>query len=121
MQWSLPLLILLLGTIIPRTLHAQHAFDDLPIDDPSKRSVLAAGEDPAKKIRENMFIVANVSRPECYQGQQILLSYRLYTALQSTSTVTTKPILNGFTIKERRPDETPLPDKTVDGRRYHGF
>jgi hypothetical protein len=62
-----------------------------------------------------------VSRPECYQGQQILLSYRLYTALQSTSTVTTKPILNGFTIKERRPDETPIPDKTVDGRRYHGF
>ncbi|HVN67344.1 MAG TPA: hypothetical protein VMT55_03155, partial [Candidatus Sulfotelmatobacter sp.] len=29
--------------------------------------------------------------------------------------------LNGFTVKERKADETPLPDKTIDGRRYHGF
>jgi len=121
MQFRLVLLIVLLGAFGPRSLHAQHAFDDLPVDDPSKRSVLAPGESPEKKVRENMFIVANLSHYECYPGQQILLSYRLYTSLQSTSTVTTKPILNGFTIKERRSDETPLPDKTVDGRRYHGF
>jgi|GEM_PF-1882235 len=106
---------------IPRPAQAQHAFDDLPIDDPSKRSILAKGEDPAKKIRDNIFIVASIDHPECYQGQQIRLSYKLYTALQSTSTITAKPIFNGFVIKERRPDETPLPDKTIDGRRYHGF
>ena len=113
--------LFLVGTVLPRPLHAQHAFDDLPIDDPSKRSMLAKGEDPAKKIRDNIFIVASIDHPECYQGQQVLLSYRLYTALQSTSTVTAKPILNGFAIKERRPDESPLPDKTIDGRRYRGF
>jgi len=106
---------------IPRPAQAQHAFDDLPIDDPSKRSILAKGEDPAKKIRDNIFIVATIDHPECYQGQQVRLSYKLYTALQSTSTITAKPIFNGFVIKERRPDETPLPDKTIDGRRYHGF
>jgi hypothetical protein len=106
---------------IPRPARAQHAFDDLPVDDPSKRSVLAKGEDPAKKIRDNIFIVATVDHPECYQGQQIRLSYKLYTALQSTSAITTKPILNSFVVKERRPNETPLPDKTIDGRRYHGF
>jgi hypothetical protein len=115
------LTLLLAGTLLPTGLLAQHAFDDLPVDDPSKRSVLVKGEDPAKKIRNNIFIFATLDHPECYQGQQVLLSYKLYTALQSTSTVTVKPILNGFAIKERRPDETPLPDKTIDGRRYHGF
>lgn len=106
---------------IPRTTLAQHAFDDLPIDDPSRRSILAAGEDATKKIRDNIFVVARVDHAECYPGQQILLSYRLYTALQSTSSVTAKPILNGFTVKERKLNEAPLPDKTIDGRRYHGF
>ncbi|HVU99521.1 MAG TPA: hypothetical protein VHE34_30075 [Puia sp.] len=106
---------------IPRPARAQHAFDDLPIDDPSKRSILAKGEDPAKKIRDNIFIVASVDHPECYQGQQIRLTYKLYTALQSTTTITAKPIFNGFVINQRRPNETPLPEKTVDGRRYHGF
>jgi len=106
---------------IPGSARSQHAFDDLPVDDPSKRSVLAKGEDPAKKIRDNIFIVANVDHPECYAGQQVLLTYKLYTALQSTSTVTAKPILNNFIVKERKPGATPLPDKTIDGKRYHGF
>ncbi|HEY4111985.1 hypothetical protein [Puia sp.] len=114
-------LLFLFGIFLPRLSLAQRAFDDLPIDDPSKRSVLAPGEDPAKKIRDNIFIVTTVDHAECYPGQQVLLSYRLYTALHSTSTVTSKPILNGFTVKERKPDETPLPDKTIDGRHYHGF
>jgi hypothetical protein len=115
------LIVILAGTHIPQGVHAQNAFDDLPIDDPSKRSILKPGEDPVKKIRNNIFIVATIDHRDCYPGQQVLLSYRLYTALHSSSSVTSKPLLNGFTIKERKADETPLPDITVDGRRYHGF
>jgi len=51
----------------------------------------------------------------------VQLTYRLYTALQSTSTIAAKPGFNGFTVKERKADETPLPDKIVDGRHYRGF
>ena len=121
MRQQLLTTLLAAGLFLPRPARAQHAFDDLPIEDPSKRSVLAKGEDPAKKIRDNIFIVANVDHPECFTGQQVLLTYKLYTALQSTSTVTVKPILNNFIVKERRLAATPLPDKTIDGKRYHGF
>ena len=113
--------ILCLGAVRPLTAFAQHAFDDLPVDDPSARSILAAGETPEKKIRENIFLVAVFSRPTCYAGQQVQLDYRLYTALQSTSSIETKPSLDGFGAKERKPDETALPDKVVDGKHYHGF
>ena len=102
--WSI-LFLILAGTQIPGITHAQNAFDDLPIDDPSKRSILKPGEDPEKKIKNNIFIVTTIDHRDCYPGQQVLLSYRLYTALHSSSVVTSKPLLNGFTIKERKPDD----------------
>jgi hypothetical protein len=100
---------------------AQHAFDDLPGNDPSANSVLGPNEDPAKKIKDNIFILAGFDRKFCFPGQQVQLTYRLYTALQSTSSITAKPLLTGFTATQLPVDETPLPDKTVDGKIYHGF
>src|SRR5579859_5023636 len=113
--------MLLQGAATPLTTYAQHTFDDLPVNDPSHHSVLGPHEDPAKKIRNNLFVVASFDKSICFPGQQIMLTYRLYTALQSTSAIIAKPLLNGFTAKEQKVDETPLPDKTIDGRSYHGF
>ena len=113
--------IFCLGAVRPLTASAQHGFDDLPVDDPSARSVLAPGETPQKKIRENIFLVADFGKSSCYAGQQIQLNYRLYTALQSSSSIEAKPSLDGFSVKEKKQDETALPDKIVDGKHYHGF
>ena len=115
------LFLLLSGAVRPLASHAQHAFDDLPVDDPSHRSVLGPHEDPTKKIKANVFVIATTDHSTCYPGEQVQLTYRLYTALQSTSTIAAKPGFNGFTVKERKTDETPLPDKVVNDRHYHGF
>ena len=115
------LLLFLSTTTRPMASFAQHAFDDLPIDDPSRRSVLLPNENPVKKIRDNIFVMATVDHPNCYAGQQVELTYRLYTALQSTSTVTAAPHFDGFIAKERKVDETRLRVKVIDGRSYRAF
>src|ERR1700733_8007399 len=82
------------------------ALDDLPVDDAANLSVLGPHEDAAKKIRENIFVVARCDRVSCFTGQQVLLTCKLYTALQSNSMVSARPSLDGFSSSELQADPT---------------
>jgi len=75
-------------------------FGDLPIDNPASNSVLAVNENPVEKIRRNLFVKAFASKTSCYIGEPILLTYRLYSSLQSKSTIDKRPGLFGFNVKE---------------------
>lgn len=51
--------------------------------------------------RNNLFINVNVSKKEIYQGEQILVTYKLYTRLNLANTeIESLPSLNGFWKKD---------------------
>jgi len=96
-------------------------FDDLPVDDAATRSVLSPHENPQRKIRENVFVVAAFDKTSCYLGQQIMVTYHLYTALQSTSTIIIQPSLEGFSARENDRSEEGDRHKNIAGKEYRVF
>ena len=60
--------------------------------------VVKPGENVGDKIRRNFFIRVDVSKTECYLGEPIVATYKLYARLRSDSRVTRHPSLNGFSV-----------------------
>ena len=56
------------------------------------------GENVADKIKKNFFIKVDVSKTDCYLGEPIVATYKLYARLRSDSRVTHHPSLNGFGV-----------------------
>lgn len=56
------------------------------------------GENLTDKIKRNFFIKVDVSKTECYLGEPIVATYKLYARLRSDSRVTRHPSLNGFSV-----------------------
>lgn len=59
---------------------------------------LRPGEDAYKKIRENLFVTVQVDRQSCYTGQPVLVTFRLYSRLESKSDIVKNPGFYGFTV-----------------------
>jgi len=62
--------------------------------------VLRPGENVNEKIRKNMFVKVQVSKTNCFVGEPIVATYKLYSRLQSESRVTKHPSLNGFSVHD---------------------
>ncbi|HEY4155070.1 MAG TPA: BatD family protein, partial [Puia sp.] len=60
--------------------------------------VIRPGENVADKIRKNFFIKVDLSKKECYLGEPIVVTYKLYSRLHSDSRVSKNPSLNGFSV-----------------------
>ena len=60
--------------------------------------VVKPGENVADKIKKNFFIKVDVSKKDCYLGEPIVVTYKLYSRLRSDSRVMTNPSLNGFSV-----------------------
>src|SRR5688572_13231783 len=73
-------------------------FGDLPINDPSSRSMLKAGENGEEKIQKYIIINGFLNKASCYVGEPVLLTYELLSALKSKSTIHRPPALTGFQI-----------------------
>ena len=71
--------------------------DDLDFD---REYVLRPGENVNEKIRKNMFVKVQVSKTNCFVGEPIVATYKLYSRLQSESRVTKHPSLNGFSVHD---------------------
>lgn len=76
-------------------------FADLPIDDAAGNSVLNNGESGPEKIKKNIFVIGSLNKSVCYAGEPLLLTYQLYSALQSKSLVAERPALSNFNVEER--------------------
>ena len=96
-------------------------FDDLHIDDPAKNSVLLPGEDSIQKIKKNIFIEAVISKNHCFVGEPILLTYTLFSALQSTSKISKAASFAGFSVGAMEPDNEQVNRKKINGREYRVF
>jgi hypothetical protein len=87
-----------------------HRFDDY---------ILRQGENLQEKIKKNLFIKVIVSKTNCYVGEPIMASYKLYTRLKSESNLTKSPSLNGFSVSElEMADDFTLNNEKYNGRDY---
>jgi hypothetical protein len=99
-----------------------------PLPDPSWPSaqppvdmdeVLRPGENVADKIRKNFFIKVDVSKSECYLGEPIVATYKLYARLRSESRVSRHPSLNGFSVYDMiDPNDDRVSVEKVNGRNF---
>jgi hypothetical protein len=119
------LLGLLLLSALPVALIAQSpaqkgfnpdsVFADLGLDGEGANSVLGHGESSREKIAGNIFIRGSVSKSICYPGQPVLLTYQLYSALQSSSHISILPALPNCNAIE-----WPVSNEKVTRRRFGG-
>lgn len=70
---------------------ATHVFDDY---------ILKKGESVDDKVQKNLFVKLDLSKTDCYVGEPLTASYKLYTRLRSESVVTSAPSFNGFSVSE---------------------
>lgn len=61
---------------------------------------LKSGEDPYKKINENLFVRMTVDRRTCYVGEPIVATYKLYSRLESRSDIIRNPGFYGFAVHD---------------------
>lgn len=64
----------------------------------SSEYFLRPGEDPYKKIRENLFLKVQVDKRSCYVGEPVLAVFKLYSRLESRSDIIKNPGFYGFTV-----------------------
>ena len=90
-----------------------HQFDDY---------ILQKNENIAEKIKKNLFIKIDVSKKNCYVGEPIVATYKLYTRLKSESNVLKAPSFNGFSVSElEMPDNYQLKTERYGGREYNVY
>ena len=109
-------------TVPPSSSGLQSLFDDPALGDFFvKDPVLKANQDPAEIMRKNIFLRASVNKQECYAGEPVLATYKLYTAIHTEAKVTRQPSFSGCSVIELSPeDATPVIEK-VDGKNYRTY
>ncbi len=90
-----------------------HQFDDY---------ILKKGENVAEKVKKNLFVKIEVSKKNCYVGESLTATYKLYTRLKSESNVVKAPSFNGFSVNElESQDNLSLRTEMYNGREYNVY
>jgi hypothetical protein len=77
------------------------------------------GDNISEKIKKNFFIKVEVSKTDCYLGEPIVATYKLYTRLRSDSRVTRHPSLNGFSVYDMvDPADDRVSVEKLNGKNY---
>ncbi|MBS1916351.1 MAG: protein BatD [Bacteroidetes bacterium] len=96
----------------------QSLWPDEPAE-PSKEYILKPGENIADKIRKNLFVRVVVDKTNCYVGEPIVATYKLYSCLRSESRVTKQPSLNGFSVYDMiDPGSDASSVETLNGKQF---
>ncbi len=78
--------------------------------------ILKKGDNINDKVKKNLFIKLDVSKTNCYVGEPIVASYKLYSRLRSESSLTDAPSFNGFSVSD-----IPLNNTNAQGtEKYNG-
>lgn len=90
-----------------------------PAPDPSANTSNSLGAD---NIDNNVFIVAEVDKTNPYVGEQVNVTYKLYTVLKMSMRPISGPQLKGFwAFDEELPDNMEPHQENYNGRRYNVF
>lgn len=78
------------------------------------------GENASEKIRNNLVCTAKLNRNRVYKGEPAVVTYKLYSALQSFSVVEKMPPFNGFSVYEIKAPHDPIAAQ-LNGRWYNAY
>lgn len=86
----------------------------------SEEYILRPGEKMSDKIKKNIFVLADVNKTVCYEGEPIMATFKLCSRLRSESTVLRRPSLNGFSVYDMIEPETNRPSvETIGGKAFN--
>jgi hypothetical protein len=60
--------------------------------------ILHPGEKLEDKVRKNLFVKAVLNKSTCYIGEPVLVAFKLYSRLNSRSSISRQPSLEGFSV-----------------------
>jgi hypothetical protein len=84
--------------------------------------ILRKGEHVADKVNKNMQLRLQCNKTNCYVGEPIVATYKLFTRLKSESKMTKAPSFNGFSVIDLlRPDESEYSKETLNGKQYNVY
>jgi hypothetical protein len=98
-----------------------------PFNEPAPRStfndfILRKGENPADKIKRNMFVRLETDKKFAYVGEPIVATYKLYTRLKSESNMVKNPSFNGFSVLDMQPpNDLSYHTEKMEGREYNVY
>jgi BatD DUF11 like domain len=88
-------------------------------EDLKKEWILRPREDVQGKISKNLFVKVDVDRNNCYVGEPIVATYKLYSRLRSEFQVTKSPSLNGFSLYDMvDPSTEPSSVEKLNGKSF---
>ncbi|MEO7209526.1 MAG: BatD family protein [Chitinophagaceae bacterium] len=91
------------------------------LDDPLlKIPKLEQKENPAELIAKNIFVQVQSTSKSIFTGEPVLVTYKLFTALNSQSRVTMQPSFSGCSVQELPIDKEP-DEAILNGKKYHVF
>jgi hypothetical protein len=82
--------------------------------------VLHNNENPDDFIRSHIFVKVSTSKNTAYAGEPILVTYRLYTSLNSQARVSKQPAFNGCSVLELSADND-IHEAAINGVQFHVF
>lgn len=80
--------------------------------------ILKPGENIIKKINDNLFIKVITDKTTCYEGEPIVVEYKLYYRLDMTGKVSKRPTFNGFSSYDMEDVNQPSVIEMLNGKRY---
>lgn len=97
-----------------------HPFD--PFRDANRESSREPQPISEADIKKNIFIKVAIDKQQPYLGEQVTASYKLYTRLPMTMSITQLPALNGFWSEDYELPRVPKPvEEIVNGIPYQVF
>ncbi len=99
------------------------SFFDEPVQQTNNRDLLIKkGENITAKIDKNIFIKVDVDKTNCYIGEPIVVTYKLYTRLKSESNIIKNPSFNGFSVIDlSQPGSSFYTTEKLNGREYNVY
>ncbi len=95
---------------------------DEPRDDFASESILKHGENISAKVKKNLFVKASVSKKKCYVGEPILVTYKLYSRLNTRSRVVKQPNFSAATVVEMTTETDGIEKREViNGKTYRSY
>jgi hypothetical protein len=98
-----------------------------PFAEPAPRStfndfILRKGENPADKIKRNMFVRLETDKKSAFVGEPVVATYKLYTRLKSESNMVKNPSFNGFSVLDMQPpNDVSYHTEKFEGREYNVY
>lgn len=80
---------------------------------------LKPGEDPYRKMQDNLFLKVMVDKTTCFAGEPVTATYKLYSRLISKSAIVKNPGFYGFTVHDMIGlNDNKAETETLNGKKF---